>query len=205
MARPSHLRAPRRAPRRGLTATARNSARAASGPSESASASRLAVPSRSREGLMSRATRVMSGNPTNPVSRSRTTDAAEILRWPLVDESRVARSTSPPTDVGRKLDTKSPATVCANRAGSGVGRSRAWSICCQRTVERRMATRFSATAAATKDRACRWRSGNRSAERSRGTRTASMTTVRTTLTVSQTRPLTFLGLVLGISLIVGEP
>jgi hypothetical protein len=56
-----------------------------------------------------RATMVMKGSTTNPVSRSRTTDANDAGGFPVLAESLTTRTTSPPTVDGRKLETNRPA------------------------------------------------------------------------------------------------
>ena len=94
------------------------------------------MPRWSRVGLPTRATRVMKGSTTKPVRRSSTTEANDSGRWPLPADSRVTRRTSPPTVLGRKLDTNCPARTWTSRVCRSEGRSRARSTRCQRRVAR---------------------------------------------------------------------
>ena len=72
-------------------------------------ASWVALPSSRRPGLTANPTIVMTGSTSQPVMRSRTTDANVAGDSPVSRDRRLTRSTSPPMVVGSTFDTNWPA------------------------------------------------------------------------------------------------
>ena len=92
----------------------------------------VAVPSCSRSGSATNAMVESSGSTNHPVRRSSAVAAKASAKSPESWPWRTTRTTSPPKEVGRALETNSPASRCEN-----MRRNRRWMPSVDDTVAQR--------------------------------------------------------------------
>ena len=96
----------------------------------------VAAPSERRLASSAKPRKIEAGKTIQPLRRSKITVVKLVGRSPVSLPRRDTRMTSPPTVVGRKLDTNCPAKLCQTRRQVGTSRLSASQTCFHRRAAR---------------------------------------------------------------------